>query len=374
MGNSINNMYYIGYLTTNLSNKKIYIGIHKTENPYKFDGYLGCGVWETKPSSYMHPKEAFQRAVKKYGPKNFIRVTLQVFDSLKDAQDFERFMVNEEFVARPDTYNVALGGGYPPQTASKTIYQYSLEGKFIKEFSSIAEAALEYKCKSSTIGTAIFNGVPALKYLWADYKEEQLDIKDFKIDRNKKPIYIYDLEGNYIRSFKSVKEGATFYNIDNAFLSNACMGKFIICKSYYVSFTKYEKFPIPKKLSSKNSKIYQYDLSGKFIKEWNTYNDIKDFFGKDLSIYASIRLGGTAGGYQWSLDKVPAMKNYELQPHKTEARKVGKYDLNDNLICIFDSVREAKKDTCGAPGVLRGNRKTAGGFKWKYVDNTKDIV
>lgn len=37
-------MKYIVYLTTNLVNKKIYIGVHGTENPDKFDGYLGNGV------------------------------------------------------------------------------------------------------------------------------------------------------------------------------------------------------------------------------------------------------------------------------------------------------------------------------------------
>ena len=34
---------YIIYLTTNIVNKMIYIGIHATENPLGFDNYLGCG-------------------------------------------------------------------------------------------------------------------------------------------------------------------------------------------------------------------------------------------------------------------------------------------------------------------------------------------
>ena len=45
-------MKYIVYITTNLVNKKIYIGVHKTENPEIFDGYLGDGVLVNKPSSY----------------------------------------------------------------------------------------------------------------------------------------------------------------------------------------------------------------------------------------------------------------------------------------------------------------------------------
>lgn len=37
-------MKYIVYLTTNLVNRKIYVGVHKTENPDIFDGYLGNGL------------------------------------------------------------------------------------------------------------------------------------------------------------------------------------------------------------------------------------------------------------------------------------------------------------------------------------------
>lgn len=37
-------MKYIVYKTTNIVNQKIYIGVHQTLNPDKFDGYLGCDV------------------------------------------------------------------------------------------------------------------------------------------------------------------------------------------------------------------------------------------------------------------------------------------------------------------------------------------
>ena len=52
---------------------------------------------------------------------------------------------------------------------------------------------------------------------------------------------------------------------------------------------------------------------------------------------------------------------------KTKARKVGKYTKEGKLIQVFNTVREAKKDTCGAPNVLCGRRKTAGGYIWKYI-------
>lgn len=67
-------MKYIVYCTTNLINKKIYIGCHGTSNPDKFDGYLGCNVYSTRPSSYIKPITAFQAAVKNMGLKTFLEV------------------------------------------------------------------------------------------------------------------------------------------------------------------------------------------------------------------------------------------------------------------------------------------------------------
>lgn len=62
-------MKYIVYLTKNKESKinginRIYVGVHKTENPNVFDGYIGCGVKIQQASSYMNPKSPFQYAVK----------------------------------------------------------------------------------------------------------------------------------------------------------------------------------------------------------------------------------------------------------------------------------------------------------------------
>jgi hypothetical protein len=103
-------MKYIVYCTTNIINKYIYIGWHKTKNPDEFDGYIGNGIYITQPSTYAHPKTKFAYAVKEFGPKNFIRNTIAVFDSLEEATSLEEYIVNEEFLQRSDVYNMVLGG------------------------------------------------------------------------------------------------------------------------------------------------------------------------------------------------------------------------------------------------------------------------
>lgn len=76
----------------------------------EFDGYIGCGVSIYRPSTYEHPNTPFKYAVKKYGIKNFVRTTIKEFDNEEDAYKLEAEIVNEEFLKREDVYNLALGG------------------------------------------------------------------------------------------------------------------------------------------------------------------------------------------------------------------------------------------------------------------------
>ena len=52
------------------------------------------------------------------------------------------------------------------------------------------------------------------------------------------------------------------------------------------------------------------------------------------------------------------------------ARKVAQYTLNDELVRVWDCIKDVEKEygIKGITSVCRGKRKTAGGFKWKYVE------
>ncbi len=88
-------IYYTVYKTTNLVNDKIYVGAHKTENPY--DRYLGSNL-------------PLKRAIKKYGRKNFKKEIIKFCNSEEEMFECEANIVNENFIAREDTYNLIEGG------------------------------------------------------------------------------------------------------------------------------------------------------------------------------------------------------------------------------------------------------------------------
>lgn len=88
-------MFYTIYQTTNKVNGKFYIGKHKTENLE--DGYIGSGL-------------LLWYAIGKYGIENFEKKILFFLDSEDEMNAKEKEIVNEDFVARSDTYNLKVGG------------------------------------------------------------------------------------------------------------------------------------------------------------------------------------------------------------------------------------------------------------------------
>jgi len=78
-------------------NGKIYVGVHKLATDRIFDTYLGSGV-------------AISAAIESKGVENFRRKTLYEFENREDAYSKEVEIVNEDFVARQDTYNLTTGG------------------------------------------------------------------------------------------------------------------------------------------------------------------------------------------------------------------------------------------------------------------------
>lgn len=134
-------MKYIVYQTVNKINNKIYIGVHGTENPEEFDGYIGNGVSIYRPATYLNPKTPFQCAVKKYGIKSFVRTTLKIFNSEEEAYKMEELLVDADFLKREDVYNLALGGRLPDcANPRKKVYMYDLDGNFEREFDSVNSA------------------------------------------------------------------------------------------------------------------------------------------------------------------------------------------------------------------------------------------
>ena len=88
-------IYYTIYKVTNNVNGKIYIGSHKTKDIN--DNYMGSGKY-------------LNYAVEKYSIENFTKEILYIFDTPEPMYAKEAELVNVDFVAESNTYNLKIGG------------------------------------------------------------------------------------------------------------------------------------------------------------------------------------------------------------------------------------------------------------------------
>lgn len=357
-------MKYIVYLTTNLINNKIYIGVHGTENPNEWDHYLGCAVFDNVPNSYNKRQTPFQCAVAKYGPKNFHRKTLRVFDNLQDALDLERWLVCPSFIERTDTYNITLGGGIPP-TLEKCIYQYDLDGNFIKEWKSIISITKNFNCNKDRIKMVIDDKRSFEASYWTEEYYEKLDTKEYR-PSSRGSIRQYTTYGKFLKSFKNTTEAAKALDIDRSKITNAIYGKYATSGFWFLK----EGETIESYLdgSIKNSpKIYQYNINGDFIKVYENIKALKKEFKcnkKDLE--RAIKNNNELFNYYWSYSKYDniLIENPELE-QKTP-RKVYQFTLEGDFIREWDSITECRKQFPSVLQVCLGKRNHCHKFKFSF--------
>lgn len=90
--------YHYIYKIYNTIDYKMYIGRHSTND--LDDGYFGSGI-------------LLKRAINKHGIDKFRKVILRMVDSLDEAVELERLIVDADFIQRQDVYNLVEGGTNP---------------------------------------------------------------------------------------------------------------------------------------------------------------------------------------------------------------------------------------------------------------------
>lgn len=353
---------YIVYKTTNLVNNYIYIGVHKTETPYQFDKYLGNGIYINKPCTYDKAKTKMQQAVKEFGVKNFRRETLQVFDTDKEAYFLEGILVDEEFLKRPDVYNMVLGGEMQEYRTVPT-YKYSLDGIYLSEYPTIKSAAKEIKVRNSTLCQALLYKRSCGGFYWSSEKVDKLDISNYNIPIKTLKVYIYNLDGEYINEFDSCNEAAKF--IGAAGVERAARLGYIVNKEYYASFIKMEKYEDARSLYIKTRPVFKYDSDGKFIQGYDTQS-LAEQENKGSNISKAIKNKSVdINGFMWGLEKL----DYYNVPKKNAKKRVGMFDDNGNLIKTWDSGRQCSLEYGrGVYHCLKGEYPKHKNYIFKYIN------
>lgn len=357
-------MKYIVYQTINLKNNKQYLGVHKTLDPNVFDSYLGCGIRVNNPSTYNNPTTPLQYAVKKYGTSAFRRSTLKIFDTAKEAFDLEKELVNEEFIKRPDVYNAKIGGLGGASYFVK-INQFDLNGKFLKTWDSILEAADFYGISDTAISNADKYKGSCKGYFWSR-NNTFIDISEYKHYQGQM-CYKYSKEGKYLDTYNSLVEAAKDNNVPLQSIQRAVKGGYKVGDFYY-SLEIMEEYIKKPKISLKGKTLYIYSLNGDFITELHNSSEITNFFNIKSTnpVTTAMRTGRQYKDYQLSLEKVDKLE--PIEDKRNKHKKVAQYSLTGNLIKEFNSITEACKEFgTGVQKVVRGQQKQCKGFIFRII-------
>lgn len=293
-------MKYIVYLTVNLINHKVYVGVHKT-NPKIFDGYYGCGC--TYKDSKKTRLKGFPAAFRKYGKENFKRITLREFpyteEGMKEAYYMESKIVNEKWVKSKMTYNITLGGKYTIyETLKKEIAQYTISGQFIRTWNSITEA-------EETLGLTAINQCLDGKskycgdFQWRKYNGDDSDIES--VIKKEKTVYQFDLQGNLLKVWKSLSEASNvFKNPSSAksAISNVCRGTAIQAYGYYWSYK--DKFEL--KINQRHTAVAKYTDDGIFLESYSSISEAAKLNNIKTASNIQAAIAGRqkrCGGFRW---------------------------------------------------------------------------
>lgn len=206
-------MKYVVYVTKNLKSKvnginRIYAGVHETENPDIFDGYLGESCYRNQPNTFMYPKTPFQVAVKKYGVEAFHRTILAVFDNKDEAYKYLAEVANKTFIAQTHTYN-----SLPIKDVPFPIFQFDLDGNLKKKWNDGKELLDFYGIPIERFGYVIKSKYSFLNSFWSYYPS--IEVKDYNPQQwkgNSKIVHLYSLSGKHLREFLSANEAAEHLN------------------------------------------------------------------------------------------------------------------------------------------------------------------
>ena len=98
------------------------------------------------------------------------------------------------------------------------IYQYDLEGNYLAEWPSRKEIMRTLGFDASAIGKCVSNKrKTAYGFQWKNFYKKEIEPYKGKIGVAQQ-IKQYDLEGNYIQTFNSIKEAAQAVNGDNSLI------------------------------------------------------------------------------------------------------------------------------------------------------------
>ena len=220
---------------------------------------------------------------------------------------------------------------------------------------------------SACISNALIYKTVSFGYLWFYDKVDNLNISDFKNTIQKIEVNVYNENGEYLKSYDTLTEAAKDFSVKHTTISDA-MKSGRKYKNFYFSSIKLSILPIKKEFDN-SSELHQYDLNGVYIKSFRNRSDLKSKLGIPTTGLAdAIYKSFPFEGFRWSLEKMSQLDNINELKITSLGKRIGQYTQTGELVKIYDTVRECRKDFGNVSKVLKGTVNHCKNFMFKYIE------
>lgn len=243
----------------------------------------------------------------------------------------------------------------------RLIHQLDLDGNFIAEHTSMANAARKSDLPATTIRYGIYNKRPAGGFLWKDADDDDFQIAEYTRECN---IHQYS-DDVLVAEFRGITEASTATNISAARISNALKDKDDNTWKY-----AYES-------KEDSSRVYRevnmYTEDGEqLLGVYSSVHEASDDTGIAVyNIRASTRTHRPTNGFMWCYsDQELFIAALVPEEDQKRGRAVIQMTLEGEFIAEFRNMEEAYRQTgikaCNICYAIAQDRATHG-FTWKYV-------
>jgi predicted GIY-YIG superfamily endonuclease len=335
-------MKYKVYKITNNITGKIYFGYTSQSLSARFNGHYG------------EPRDTIiSRTIRKYGKDHFKMELVEEHNNQEIAKSREiwhilEYQTNIRRFPEGNGMNMTDGGegctGYKHTSelkekwskerkgvkqsddvverrvakARKAVYVFDLSGQLVSEYQSTQEAGVSLGVDRSNISKCCSNQIKTIAGVICQYSpifdNRSLEHKKCQMmggeNPHSSPVYAFNVEGEQINYFQSVRELSEYYEMDYRYVIGVVQGKHkILSNGVFVSHDN--KFVIHSRVNNKRNEyvVEQVDVDNNVLV--NTFGD-----ANSASKFTCIPRGNihsclcgrskTAGGFRW-VKKIGAM-------------------------------------------------------------------
>lgn len=291
-------------------------GIYKYENLINHMIYIGQAI-DLVERHKKHRRnivdnnhqEDIYKAFREFGFENFSYEILEEFEEFDQDKlnNLECFYIEKYNSLKPNGYNMVPGGTNGAGLAKgRAVEYYDINGNYLNTFNSAHQAEMYTGINYSSICACCREEIKHTKGFQWKYVDSDKVINNISKDRiiiAERKVYQYDLQGNLIKIYNTLKEASEQTNISKSLICNVCGFKGNTAGGYV---WRYEEYAFKDhKTIAKQRAVEQYDKQMNLLNVFGSITEAAQKTNSNIGNIQAVCAGKrkTTNGYIWKYKK-----------------------------------------------------------------------